>query len=136
MDSAKRSIVITILTMALVSCGCPFLVPEIAVELSDLTLCQGWNAEGEPIVLPDAVPSDETRICVCGHLETSSDVTLQAFWSRGRDILLTHRQVFSNGPFLSCIEEDEGFEPGNYRVNVVAGKRELGRVDFSVGEGQ
>jgi len=136
MNSAKQSIAITMLVMALASCMCPFLVPEITAELSDLALCRGWNAEGDPIVIPDTALPDDTRICICGHLETNQDILLQIFWDRERSSLLRHRQVFSNGPFLSCIEKAEGFEPGNYGVTVIMGKRELGRVEFSVDEGQ
>jgi len=132
MNSAKHSVAVAMLVLVLISCWCPFYVPELVLDLSDLTLCQGWNIDGNPIVLSDTVSPDEPRICVCGNLETNRDVMLQVFWSHGREILLTHRQIFSNGPFLSCIEEDEGFESGSYRVNVIAGKKEIGRVDFSV----
>jgi len=136
MNSAKYPVTIAMLVIVLTHCGCPLLVPEIRAELSDLTLCQGWDAEGDLIVLPDVVPPDETRICVCGHLETNSDLYLQVFWDRERSELLTHRQVFSDGPFLSCIEREEGFEPGNYGVSIIGTKTVMGLLEFSVGEEQ
>jgi hypothetical protein len=126
--------IIAITAMLLTSCECPLLVPEIAVELSDLTLCQEWDIEGEPVVLPDVIPPDETQVCICGHLETNHDVLLQVIWAGRGDILLAHRQVFVSGPLLSCIGREEGFEPGSYRVTVLMGKTDLGHLDFSVDE--
>lgn len=137
MTHVKYSLVTAILVLALLSCNCPLFVPEITIELSDLKLCRGWDVAGEPMVFSENPNPDDTRICICGHLETNvDDVYLQIFWSREKTNLLRHRQDFRNGPFLSCIEQDEGFEPGYYSAVVIAGKRELGRVDFTVGEGR
>jgi hypothetical protein len=132
MDSVKIFMVIAAGILLLTYCGCPLLVPEKIVELSDLTLCKGWNTEGEPIVFPDAVPSDETRICICGHLDTNTDLYLQISWGREGYSLLRDRQVFDDGPFLSCIEKHGGFESGNYKVAVLMTKKTLGLVEFQV----
>ena len=138
MTLAKQSMVIVVLVIALISCARPASIPELTIELSDLTLCKGWNATGEPITFLDTVSSDETRLCICGHLETNREKggMLQIKWSRDGSRLLRNPQVFDNGLFLSCIEEAEGFESGNYVVTVTAEKREIGRVEFTVGEDQ
>ncbi|MCR4408411.1 MAG: hypothetical protein NUW24_16080 [Anaerolineae bacterium] len=133
-DSAKHAIVIAALVVALAYCGCTFFTTKTVAELSDLTLCRGWDAQGDPIVLSDPISPNETRICICGQLETNQDIMMQVFWSRERSILLTDRRVFSDGPFLSCIESDEGFEPGDYGVSVIRAKTVMGLVEFSVGE--
>lgn len=134
MSSVRYSMVIAISIVVLVLSGCQLLVPkpELTAELSNLTLCQGWDDDGDPTALPDNVPSDETRICICGDLEANRDVGLQVFWGKEGNSLLRDRRMFSNGPFLSCIEEAEGFEPGDYKVAVVMGKRTLGLLEFSV----
>jgi len=136
MTLVKQSIIIAILVMALAFCACPSPAPKLTIELSELTLCKGWNTTGEPITFPDTVSPDETRLCVCGHLDTNREkgIMLQLTWIRDRSRLLRNPQVFNNGPFLSCIENAEGFEPGDYVVIVVAGKTEIGRVEFVVGE--
>lgn len=137
MTSTRRSMIIAVLVVALISCARSYPAPKLTIELSDLTLCQGWDAE-EPIGFPNSTPSDETRICVCGHLETNQEggIMLQTIWYWDRSQLLRNPQVFSNRLFLSCIGEDEGFEPGDYIARVIAGKREIGRVEFTVGENQ
>ncbi|MBC7251623.1 MAG: hypothetical protein H5T62_15260 [Anaerolineae bacterium] len=57
-------------------------------------------------------------------------------WDRERSTVLRNWQEFSDGPFLSCIESDEGFEPGDYGVSVIRAKTVMGLVEFSVGEEQ
>ena len=132
----KHSIVIIVLVIILVSCGCPLLVTKTKAELSDLVLCRGWDVDGIPIVFADSVPADETRICICGTLETNQDILLQVLWDRERNNLLRDRQVFSDGPFLSCIKQDTGFEPGDYGVSVIRTKTVMGLLEFSVSEEQ
>lgn len=134
MKPAKHSTIVIALTLMLVLWGCSLIVPEINAQLSDLTLCQGWDAADNAIALPDPIPSDETRICIRGHLETNADILLQITWARERKALLRHREVFGNGAFLSCIEQDGGFEPGGYGVSVMMGKEVLGLVEFTVNE--
>jgi hypothetical protein len=137
MTLLKQSIIIATLVVALISCARSSPPPpKLTIELSNLTLCQGWNAETEPILYPDPVPSGETRLCICGQLETNRqwDIWLQVNWSRDGNRLLSNPQAFENGPFLTCIGKDEGFEPGNYVVTATVEKREVGRVEFIVGE--
>ncbi len=133
--NVQKPSLIAILAMALVICGCPFVAPKATAKLSNLTLCQGWDTSGNLIVLPDVVPPDETRICICGHLETNREILLQIDWYRDGGNVLLDRQVFDNGGLLHCVEDDSGFEAGVYTVVVVMGKQELGRVDFSIPEG-
>jgi hypothetical protein len=111
-------------------------VTKTKAELSDLVLCRGWDADGIPIIFSDSVPTDETRICICGALETNKDIWLQISWYRERNDLSSNRQVFSDGPFLSCIEQDTGFEPGDYAVSVIRTKTVMGLLEFSVSEEQ
>lgn len=136
MTLRKQSVVIATLVITLASCVRPAPIPKLMIELSGLTLCRGWNATGEPITFPDTVSSDETRMCVCGHLETNREKggMLQIKWSRDGNRLLRNPQVFDNGPFLACMENTEGFERGDYIVTVTAEKREIGRVEFVVDE--
>jgi len=134
MKPAKHSTIIITLALTLVLWGCFLIVPEINAQLSDLTLCRGWDAAGNAIALPDPVPSDETRICICGHLETNADILLEVSWDRERNTLLRQREVFGNGAFLSCIEQDDGFEPGGYGVSVMMAKEVLGLLEFTVSE--
>jgi hypothetical protein len=101
------------------------------VHISQLVLCKGWDADENAIPFPDDVPATETRICICGDLETPQDVSLQVMWTGGGKIWSDNRQVFGAGQFLHCIEQ-EGYEPGNYRAAVIMMKEELGRVDFVV----
>lgn len=135
-DRHRLSLSTGIIMMALVLfCGCPFVAPKATAELSNLTLCQGWDTEGSPIVLSDIVPPAETRVCICGHLETNREILLQIDWYRDGGSILLDRQVFDNGTLLHCVEDDNGFEAGVYTVVVVMGKQELGRVGFVVSEG-
>ncbi|MCP4536338.1 MAG: hypothetical protein GY832_04255 [Chloroflexi bacterium] len=136
MKRLKQLIIIATLVAALISCGRSSPPPpKLTIELSNLTLCQGWNTENEPISFPDTVPPGETSLCICGQLETNrGDVTLQISWYRDRSKLARNPQLFSNGLFLSCIEEEESFDSGDYIVRVIAGKTEIGRVEFIVGE--
>lgn len=135
-DSAKHAIVIATLVVTLAYCGCTFFTTRTVAELSDLTLCRGWDAQGDPIVLSDPISPDETRICICGQLETNQDTLMLISWDRERSTILRNWQEFNDGPFLSCIENDEGFEPGDYGVSVIRAKTVMGLVEFSVGEGQ
>lgn len=138
MNSAKRFTVIAIFVMALVFWGCSYIVinPEPDIKLSDSTLCQGWDAEGNPILLHEIVSPDKTEICICGYLETDQDVYLQILWAREGSSLLERLLKFREGPFLSCIRSQEGFEPGDYGVAVVAGKTTLALIEFMVGQEQ
>lgn len=99
-------------------------------------ICQGWDAEENAIVLPDPVPPGETRICLCGNLEVNQDLYLQVFWDREGTSILIDKQVFSNGPFLACIEDDQGFKPGNYGVSVIMGKETLALIEFTIGDSE
>jgi hypothetical protein len=134
MDFAKPYQIAVMLCVTLVLSGCLHSSPLTEVRLSDVTLCQGWDSKGVPVALPNVVPPTEERICICGHLETNTDVYLQVFWVGGGEVLLRDRRFFGSEPFLSCIEQTDGFEPGDdYGVEVVAGKIDLARIDFSVG---
>jgi hypothetical protein len=134
MNSSKHAAAsFVLLVVFLVSCGCPLIIPEIRAEMSDLVLCKGWDEKGDPIALLEPVLVDEAPLCVCGQLETNQDILLQITWARDRESLLEYREVFSNGPFLSCIENQE-LEPGNYGVSVMMTKKVLGFLEFSVGE--
>ncbi len=133
MNPARYPVLIAVLVIALTFCGCPTVAPPAKAELQDLTLCQGWD-DGNPIVLPDLIPPDETRICICGHLEADRAVYLQVSWGREGRSLLRDLQQFNSGPLLSCIEESDGFAPGHYKVAVIMEKWPLGLVEFTVGE--
>jgi hypothetical protein len=135
-SSTKHFIVVVTLVLALARCGCPFFTTRAVAQLSDLTLCQGLDDEEGPIDLPDPVPQGETHICACGHLETDRDVYLQVFWGREETNLARDLSMFGDGPFLACIEREEGFEPGHYAVTVLSGKTQIARLEFSVDEGQ
>ena len=50
---ARSLIVSGILILLLISCACPYSVTKVEADLSDLTLCSGWSAEGNPVVLRD-----------------------------------------------------------------------------------
>ena len=132
-----HSVVATICALSTLY-GCSIFSPSPLprAELSNVTLCRGWDTEGEPIVLPKVVPPSEERICICGHIETNMDMYLQVLWSQNNTRLPAQGQVFTSGPFLNCIEEDNGFEPGLYGVDVLMGKTDLVHVGFSVGEEQ
>jgi hypothetical protein len=136
MSSAKHFLVVATLVLTLTRCGCPFFTTWAVAQLSDLTLCQGLDDEGSPIDLPDPVPHGETRICACGHLKTDRDVYLQVLWGREETNLSSDLEMFGDGPFLACIEREEGFEPGHYAVTVLDGKTQIARLEFSVDEGQ
>lgn len=125
---------IGIITMGFVLCGCLLTAPTSKAELSNLTLCHGWDDVGNPIAFPDVVPPTETRLCVCGHLKSDRALYLQVSWSREGIVLSRNLQQFDSGPLLSCVEESEGFEPGHYGVSVLMGKTSLGLVYFTVGE--
>ncbi len=135
MINIKHFLVIVALVLVPLSCARSAPAPKLTIELSELTLCKGWDVTGDPITFPDSVPSDETRICVCGRLEANYDkgLMLQTIWTRD-GILLRNPQVFNNGPFQSCMENTEGFEVGNYVVTIIAGKTDIGRLEFSIGE--
>ena len=132
----RHFLVIVAFVVVPLSCARSAPPPKLTIELSELTLCEGGNTTETPNTFPDIVLSSETRICICGHLETNRDkgITLQVIWTRDRNILLRNPQVFSNGPFQSCMENTEGFEAGNYVVTVLAGKIDIGRLEFIVGE--
>jgi RHS repeat-associated protein len=130
----RRYAPIAALVIMATSCGGSYFTRPVEANLSPLTLCQGWDNNGRPLAFPDVISTDETRICICGHLETNQDILLQISWDRERSSLLRNQQVFSDGPFLSCIESDEGFKPGNYGVSVVMYKTTLDLLEFSVGE--
>jgi hypothetical protein len=130
----RRYAPIVALVILATSCGGSYVTQPVEANLSDLTPCQGWDDDGRPLPLPDMISTDEARICVCGYLEANQDILLQVSWARDRSSLLRNQQVFSDGPFLSCIENDEGFKPGNYGVSVAMYKTILGFVEFSVGE--
>jgi hypothetical protein len=136
MSSAKHPVVIAIFVMVLTYCGCPFFTPNVEAEISELTLCQDWDDDGNPVVLPDVVPPDETRICVCGHIETNVDLYLHVLWYRDGTSIAENLQMFNNGPFTSCIENEEGFEPGDYTMVIMRVKKPWASVEFSVAEGQ
>ena len=87
---------IAVLALALVSCTCPFLVPKIEAELSGLVLCKGWDTDENPILSPDVVPLGETKICICGHLETNHKLFLQIYWRREGKTVSTYVQEFDN----------------------------------------
>lgn len=135
LDKCRSLKSIGIITMGFVLCGCLLTVPKSKAELSNLTLCRGWDDGGNPITFPDVVPPAETRVCICGHLKSDRALYLQVSWSREGIVLLRNLQQFDAGPLSSCIEESEGFEPGHYGVSVLMGKTSLGLVDFTVGEG-
>jgi hypothetical protein len=118
--------------VALLGCANFSTQPRPEVALTDLVVCSGWSADGQPIVLSDPVPHDETKACVCSHFKTETAVYLQVVWSHGGDLLPPHIQQFSDGPFLSCIEGENGLDSGTYRASVLMGKTDLGHIDFSV----
>ena len=136
MANLARPYIVAVTSLIIALCACPFFTTPAVAELSDLTICRGWDAEENAIVLPDPVPPDETRICICGDFEANQDLYLQVFWYRERTNILSDKQVFSNGPFLACIEDDRGFEPGNYGVSVIMGKVTLALVEFTVGNSE
>ena len=124
-----------LLALILTKCIPVEINPPPDLELVDPVLCQGWDAEGNPAAIGGDVPSDETEICICGQLRPEQDVFLQISWVQEEDDLLRRRHVFRDGPLLSCIRNDEGFDPGDYRVTVQAERgRELASVEFVVSE--
>jgi hypothetical protein len=128
----KHRIIVAILGLLLISCQEPVdSSPE--VELSGLTVCQGWETQGDPILfpVPGVVPSGTTRICACGQLQTDTTVYLQMLWWQGNTPLPPQVQAFGQGQFTGCIEQDSGFEPDTYLVSVHVGKTVLGRLSFS-----
>ncbi|MCP4543490.1 MAG: hypothetical protein GY832_40780 [Chloroflexi bacterium] len=131
MFSIKSSLIITVFVILIVCSGCSLLTTRTEAQLSDLTLCRGWDADGKPVVLPNVIPGNETYICICGEFETNQEILLQTIWL-GRT-KFAQRQVWDSGPFLSCVE-DGILEPGQYRVYVLRTKKELGSIDFSISE--
>lgn len=121
------------LGVLLVLCGCPSCAPspDFSAELSDLVLCEGWDDDRAPLVLRSPIPAGIERICVCGYLETDSAPYLQVIWLDSDGFQTTGRPYVA-GRFLSCLERKGGFEPDHYRVAVVAGKEDLGSLDFTV----
>jgi hypothetical protein len=136
MNSAKHFVVVATLVLALARCGCPFFTPVVEAEVSELTLCRGRDGDGNPIDLPDPVPQGETHICVCGHVETNVDLYLHVLWYRDGTPIAENLQMFNNGPFTSCIENEEGFEPGDYTMIIMRVKKPWASVEFSVAQEQ
>jgi hypothetical protein len=101
-----------------------------------MSLCKRQTVEGDSIILQQPVPPNETRICICGHLEKNwdRDITLQVVWSYERERLQRDVREFGDGPLISCVEQEDGFEAGEYYVFVVAYKTVIGDMDFVVGE--
>ena len=133
-----RNLLLSVSVLTLASIGCAFFITPVEANLSDSILCRGWDTDGQAIVLADSVPPTETRICACGYLQTNQSIWIQTRWSREgeEDDLLVHRQMYDSGPFLTCIEQDEDFERGNYWVTVTVGKTVVAFLEFSVGVGQ
>ena len=136
MVNLARPYIVALTVLIIALCGCPFFTTPTVAELSSLAICQGWDAEDNAIVFPDPVPAGETRICLCGDFETNKDLYLQVFWAREKTSILRDRQVFSAGPFLACVENDQGFEPGDYGVAVIRSKETLALVEFTVGNSE
>ena len=136
MANLARPSIVAVTSLIIALCACPFFTTPAVAELSDLTICRGWDAEGNTIALPDPVPSGETRICICGDFEANQDLYLQVNWDRERTNILRDRQVFSDGPFLACVEDAQGFGPGNYGVSVVMGKETLALIEFTVADSE
>jgi hypothetical protein len=137
MKVTKCLLAIAILTVTSTSCcGGPYPSALVEAELTNISLCEGQTAEGIPIILQQPVPLNETRICICGHLEKNwdQDITLQVLWSQEGEMLQADVQKFGDGPFVSCVERKDGFEPGKYHVSVVNYKTAIGDMDFLVGE--
>ena len=126
----RRFWLVAFLVLMQFSCVCLTYTP-VEATLSDLTLCREWFND-RPITLPTEISSDEARICICGNLETNQDVYLKITWIKDMETLVTNLQTFSNGQLINCIEQDDGFEPGNYGVTVVMGKETLGLLEFVV----
>jgi hypothetical protein len=135
-NNNKRSIAIAIAMTTLCLLGCTVVAVNTLpddIRLWDPVLCQGWDEDDNPILLSDIVPSDNTEICICGHLEADFAPYLQVFWNREKNRLEGHKGQFK-GPFLDCIQSEEGFEPGSYSASVIAGKTTLVHIEFTVRE--
>ena len=135
----RHAAVIATLVMMLLTWGCSFITddPKPRIELLEPTLCKGWIGD-TPLTLHDVISPDETKICLCGHLQflTGREAFLQVKWY-GEGYSLSRRlSKFKEGQFRSCVIRGEGFEPGDYLVNVYGGKTRLAQIEFTVEAGQ
>lgn len=135
--------IVAILGIVLICWGCCFAVPNEPIhhiELSEPMLCQGWD-EDTPIILPDVVSPEETKICLCGRLQfrpsqiDSRVLYLQVIWYGEEGDLSKRLSRFREGRFRSCVIRSEGFDPGDYAVVVIGGKKTLAHLKFTVNEG-
>lgn len=122
---------ILIIGLILFSCTPP---KPLEVNITSLVACKSWDKEGKPIGVSKIFSPTEKRIYACGHLRTNDPpIALVVDWYYENRLISSEvlKDVYDN--FHSSIEpSQETFPIGEYRIEVVVGKRPMQSTEFRV----
>ena len=141
MSSARcKTLLISFLIIAI----CLFIVacvqtitvadPHPQISLHEPHLCKELADEEDIILSWEKIRASETKICVCGDLETGDESSywLQIRWYQEGNEIEQALIRYQAGAFITCLRREEGFDPGQYDVEILAGRKCLLYQEFTV----
>lgn len=108
--------------------------PHPQIQLQQPHLCRELTSGEDTALSWESIQASETKICVCGDLETGDEGShwLQIRWYKGSKDIEQSVIRYKAGAYITCLRREEGFDPGQYSVEILAGKKYLLSQEFMV----
>lgn len=141
MSSARRKnlpISLLIVSVCLFTRACFEIVtvadPHPQIQLHEPHLCRELASEEDTALTWENIQASETKICVCGELETGDEGSywLQIRWYEGKNEIEQSVIRYKAGAFITCLRREQGFDPGQYSMDILAGKKQLFYQEFTI----
>lgn len=91
-------------------------------QVAELILCEGLDAEGNPIRITKTVFSDIKTVSVCANIETEHEYFFSVHWRGPHFSKRTLLTVEQNGWIVTQVNHSDHFLPGEYRVSISFGR--------------
>jgi len=141
MSGAKRRYLLfglQVIAIGLLTVACIQTVtvadPHPQISLHDPHLCKELVGEEGITLSWERIRASETKVCVCGDLETGDDSShwLQIRWYQEENEIEQALIRYQAGTIITCLRREEGFDPGYYNVEILAGRKQLLYQEFTV----
>jgi len=108
--------------------------PHPQISLHEPHLCKELADEEDISLSWERIRTSETKICVCGDLETGDESSYwyQIRWHQEGNEIEQAVIRYQAGAFITCLRREEGFDPGQYNVEILVGKKHLLYQEFTV----